>query len=501
MADSAATTETATSAREYYDQGVRFAALKKHADAAEAFSQCLEALREAAKPTDSDKKADTDGAAAEDEEGEDDPALAPVLHKYGRELLSHAIITTHALGGGAGGAGGKGGASSLPSKVNLPSASAAGESDAAGASSSNGAAANGGQQKKLISFSGDTEEYDAADDEEEDDDDGNGEADEDDMDTAFAALDVARRLYERALALGEPLKIMDGSSLQPIQISRQLANVLTDLGELQLETENFIEAAQNFQATLDVLEPITDPLAFSRRLAEAHFQLALALEYHPEDSPRSRAPEHIAITQQLLSERRTALVQRRDSGEPPLPIDNGGAGADTDAAEDKGKGKASAVSGADVKLAEDDVRVQTQEQAAREITEVDELLKDLESKMEDVETIRNAAATAKPAHDVLRQAIDEAFHGAPTESNPFSGASAASSAPARNVNTLVKKKKKPAAEAPADDAGAETGGSSNGKRKAEDNEGHGGEGSGTAAEGADSGAKKARVESAAPGEE
>jgi hypothetical protein len=40
-----------------------------------------------------------------EQHSEDAPVLAPVLHRYGRCLLEHAIATSGALGGGGGAAG------------------------------------------------------------------------------------------------------------------------------------------------------------------------------------------------------------------------------------------------------------------------------------------------------------------------------------------------------------------------------------------------------------
>ncbi|KAK0517986.1 hypothetical protein OC834_007892 [Tilletia horrida] len=309
------------------------------------------------------------------------------------------------------------------------------------------------------------------------------------MDLAFAALSVARQLYERVLSAPSPtLELIDGTVLTSTEISWQLANVLTDLGEYNLETESFTDAAADFQAALDVLEPVTDPLAFSRRLAEAHFQLALALEYHPDTERRTRALNHAQTTQRLLKERRGALVERRDSGTAPLPRDPSSAAAaaeGTGAANGKGKGKAAA---APARLAEDDVRTLTKEKAVLEIHEVDELLKDLDSKVEELQaSVANGANGSTSSDDAVRKAIDQAFLGGAVESNPFSSTtSAANAGPANDLTTLVKKKKKPTA-TPAATAAASTEPAGE-KRKAADE----------AAEPA--GSKKARVDNAEDGE-
>ncbi|CAD6969558.1 unnamed protein product [Tilletia controversa] len=500
-----------TTARGFYDQGLRLAALRKHADAADAFSQCLELLREELAPQ--------DGAAKEGEDQqqqvEDDPKLAPVLHKYGRELLNNAIANAFTVAG-------KGGAgkASLPSKVTLPStasdgapaaAAAAGSSNGAAASSSSSSAAPApaGAQCKLISFSGDDAQYDEDDEDDDDEDDGDKDGeDEDDMETAFAALDVARQLYEHILSSSPPnnasLQTFDGSTLTSPELANQLANVLADLGELHLESETFIQAAEAFQAALDVLIPVVDPASFSRRLAEAHFQLGLALEYHPEGGKKEGALEHLTVTRALLVERRGAVVERRDTvSEKETEMANvAGEVPNGESANGKGKGKGKAVETA--LLAEDDVRGLSKERATRELGEIDELIKDIDSKIEELQgSVANGGANDNPAKDAVRQAIDEAFHGGASKTdsiNPFSGKPSAPSAPANDLTTLVKKKKKPAAAA-ADEASKSAITSAAGKRKADGVEA-GSDGAAQAGLGSEeSSVKRARVESALPGEE
>ncbi|KAK0552114.1 hypothetical protein OC846_001785 [Tilletia horrida] len=485
--------DSISAARELYDQGIRFAALKKHGDAAEAFSKCLEQLRGGAPAEDGNEDEDAkEGDAADEpqEEVEDDPKLAPVLHKYGQELLRHAVATSSALGGGGGGgaaAGAVGGKTAIPSRVTLPDAATSSGSKAgasSGASDNAAGSSSAAPQKKLIDIQGDSEDFNAEDDEDGEEGDGDGE-DEDDMDTAFAALDVARQLYKRVLSESEPsLETIDGSILDRTEISQQLANVYTDLGELQLESENFTQATSDFEAALNVLKPVVDPLAASRRLAEAHFSLALALEFHPQESERPRALEQARITHKLVTERRAALVQRRDAAaaaEPPAVEQQDS----SEAATSNGKGKGKAVAQTP-RMAEDDVRGLTKDQASREIGEVDELLKDLDAKIEELQAALSSGANGtKPVYDAVRQAIDEAFLGGES-SNPFQSGSgaAASGAPVNNITTLVKKKK-PAAGAAT--AGTEAAASvSAGKRKAE--------------EVASVDAKKARVEDASAAE-
>ncbi|KAE8225018.1 hypothetical protein CF319_g2166 [Tilletia indica] len=495
-------------AREFYDQGIRLAALKKHADAAEAFSQCLELLRDELNPQDENEDAKEEGGEeskqGEEEEDadtaqvEDDPKLAPVLHKYGRELLNHAIASAFTVAG-RGGAG----KAALPSKVALPE-----EVPAAGGSSnkdSNGTAAAGSSsstaapQGKLISFSGDDEAYDREDEEEEEGE-GDEEGEDDDMETAFAALDVSRRLYERVLSSSSAptLETFDGSTLTHPELVQQLANVLTDLGELHLESETFIQAVLDFQSALDVLKPIVDPRSFSRRLAEAHFQLGLALEYHPEDGKRAEALEHVSATRKLVIQRRGALVERRNASaaEVEKELQSQKAQEEVINGNGKGKGKGKAVEPA-VRLAEDDVRGLSKEQATREIGEVDELLKDLDSKIEELQGSLENGGAVSSADKAVRQAIDEAFHGgssAVETINPFTGkaSSASAATPANDLTTLVKKKKKQPVAVAAAEEGATT--VAAGKRKAESD-------GAVAALDSESNAKKARVENALPGEE
>lgn len=177
---------------------------------------------------------------------EDAPALAPILHRYGRCLLEHAIATSGALGSGGGGSG----AAEAP----MPKRKAT--NGKATGSSSSGAEAGSSKDVKStpasdprFSFGGDAD--DQEDDEEEDGEDGQAgdgqEDDGDDLSTAFAVLDLARVIYQRLLRGGKDeenavddvsvsLETIDGKELDYTTIKMSLAEVLNDLGDVGLES-------------------------------------------------------------------------------------------------------------------------------------------------------------------------------------------------------------------------------------------------------------------------
>lgn len=208
------------------DLADRAMALKQWDKAADDYAQALDGLK--------------------DDHEEDAPILAPILHRYGRSLLEHAIATSGALGGG-------GGQQEAPMPQRKPSNKAAGpgegSSNAVAGSSKQGAATSKPSDPRF-SFSGDAE-----DDEEDEEDEGEaqgGEAgaqdDDDDLGVAFAVLDLARLIYQKLVRpegseTDDPtakLETINGQVWDGVKVKSELAEVLNDLGDVGLESGEFL---------------------------------------------------------------------------------------------------------------------------------------------------------------------------------------------------------------------------------------------------------------------
>lgn len=207
------------------DLADRAMALKQWDKAADDYAQALDGLK--------------------DDHEEDAPILAPILHRYGRSLLEHAIATSGALGGG-------GGQQEAPMPQRKPSNKAAGSgegsSNAVAGSSKQGATTSKPADPRF-SFSGDAE-----DDEEDEEDEGEaqgGEAgaqdDDDDLGVAFAVLDLARLVYQKLVRpegseTDDPtakLETINGQVWDSVKVKSELAEVLNDLGDVGLESGEF----------------------------------------------------------------------------------------------------------------------------------------------------------------------------------------------------------------------------------------------------------------------
>lgn len=416
-----ATTETGNataSARQLIDESKRHFALKEYLASTDKAAQALEQLNA--------------------DYAEDADQLAPVLHHYGRSLLENFIVNSAALGGGGG---------SAP----LPAPSAASASAASGSlSKPSGSSSSAGAVKSdpRFSFSGDAEDDDG------DDDEGApgaaaGEEDEDDdLQVAFSVLDLARVIYQRILDSATPtLTTLDGQEWGKSRIQAELAEVMNNLGDVGLESENFSQASADYRSSLDILLPLLNP--HSRRLADAHLRLGLALEFHPDVEQRKGAKAHVQSASDVLAARAAAIQSRIDA----LSSEK----ATADESKDKEE--------------KDDLADLGDEAALqKELQDVQEMKKELDAKLEEYDTedgqaqlngqpdltgvlglpadAAAAAASGMSTKDALQQAIKDAFLGAQAEGagelNPFTGAakSAAADAPVNNLSSMVKRKKK-----------------------------------------------------------
>lgn len=98
--------------------------------------------------------------------------------------------------------------------------------------------------------------------------------DNDDFAVAWDVLDLARVLYHK---IGTEEALL------------KLGDVHMALGDVSLESENFEQAVADFREALLVKEARLE--ADDRQLAEAHYKLALALEFSPAEA--NKASEHI----------------------------------------------------------------------------------------------------------------------------------------------------------------------------------------------------------------
>lgn len=457
--------------RQRLDEADRLMALKQWEVAADQYAQVLDGLRE-------------------EFPDEHSPQLAPILHRYGRSLLEHAIATSGALGGGGGGGAGQ-------AEAPMPVKKAKAKSGGGEASSSKPA-------DPRFSFSGDADD----DDEEEEEGDAQPqEEEEDDLSVAFAVLDLARIIYQKLLDAdtASDLTTIQGQIWAPVRVKNELAEVLNDLGDVGLESENFQQASADYEASLQLLSPLLHP--HSRRLADAYLRLGLALEFHPEQERQAEAGKYVQSAANTLRTRlealksRRTIVQRGSSEEArkqaaaaqlreekareesvAAAADEGREAAEAAAEGSAGKGKGKAI--AAIPIERDDVAEMDEPRVERELKDVEEMITDLEAKLADdganaANANANGAGSSSSssgaplpdaAKQALQQAINEAFLGASTNAlhQPH-----VADGPVNDLSGMVRKKKRPV-------EGAEEG---KGKGKESDI----GEGSG-------SGSKKAKVE-------
>jgi HAT1-interacting factor 1 len=196
--------------------------------------------------------------------GEMDPKNAELLYLYGRCLYKVAVAKSDVLGGQV---------AAKPAPKQEPKAKADAPKKDEGAN------------KPFFQLLDDDDEED-----EEDGEDGEGEAEEeeDDFQTAYEILDLARVLYEKQEeSLEESTadkgkgKAVDG----PIQdlspelkhIKERLADTYDLQSEISLENERFEDAVEDSRSTM--IRRLQLDKKESNLVAESHYKLALALEF------------------------------------------------------------------------------------------------------------------------------------------------------------------------------------------------------------------------------
>ncbi|KAF9972575.1 hypothetical protein BGZ73_004303 [Actinomortierella ambigua] len=293
--------------------------------------------------------------------GETSPKNADTLFMYGKALLEHAIQQSSVLGG----------ATEKKSKSELQAvveAATGSSSDAAGSS-----AAAAAKSSRFV-FEGDEED----DEEEEEEEQEEGE-ENDEFEVAWDVLDLARVLYHR---IGNEEALL------------KLGDVHIALGDVSLESENFEQAVADYREAVKIKEARLDE--DDRQLAEAHYKLALALEYSPTEA--HLAQDHIHQASTVLKNR----IQRL-----------GGLLANT-----KGKSRATDAS-------------ETETRMSKELVELHELLGEMEQKSQEVAA--NQANQANP--DTV--ASFNAMLGA-------GGSSSSGNKVVQDISNLIKPKPKPA---------------------------------------------------------
>jgi HAT1-interacting factor 1 len=201
--------------------------------------------------------------------GEMAPANAELLYLYGRCLFKVAVAKSDVLGGQVAGEAPK----PKPEKKNK--------------------GANGvGEKMEAESANAPFfQVLDSASEDEDEDEDGEGqEEEEDDFGTAYEILDLARVLYAKQLEELESKMVDDkgkgkapaasqSESMSPEirHLKERLADTHDLQAEISLENERFEDAIEDSRSTMEIrkqLEPKESEL-----IAEAHYKLALALEF------------------------------------------------------------------------------------------------------------------------------------------------------------------------------------------------------------------------------
>ncbi|BGP25723.1 histone-binding protein [Rhodotorula toruloides] len=356
-------------------RGIRALALRKYNDACDALAQALD--------------------ASTSRHGDLAPENVESLVLYGKALLGSAIAQSAVLGGAAPGTGGEGANRDAP-------AGAAGPSTATAASSST-AAASAGPSNPNFHFGGDAE--DAEDEErgdgdadEGEDGEGDGEGDdgaaggdrEDDLESAFQMLDLARTILSNEIdAVEKELEEDAGERKEELEEKRRkrkekLAEVHRLLGDVATESEQFDNAVEEYTSALSILSHLLPP--YDRALSELHMLTALALEFVPNAT--SRAVAH-------AEKAKSVLVAKLD----------------------------------ELERVPDDER---EDKTRREIEDIKGLMGDVDMKIEDLRTVPTAptpTATDSALEALLRQSSSAM-------------AQAAASGSVNDLTGLVKKKKK-----------------------------------------------------------
>ncbi|GAA5827466.1 hypothetical protein JCM11251_003823 [Rhodosporidiobolus azoricus] len=346
-------------------RGIRSLALKKWNDACDELAQAVE--------------------ASSQKNGELSPENVDALVLYGKALLGSAIAQSAVLGGGAP-------TGEVPDQ---------GPSDSSASGSGSGSNAAAGPGKPNFHFSGDADEEEEGEGDGGEDGEGEGEGEEapgadreDDLESAFEALEVARTILtteveELSSQVEDLLDSQEGKKKELEARSRarkeRLADVHRLLGDVATESEQFDNAVTEYDSALSLLETILPP--YDRALSELHMLIALALDFVPNKV--SDAVKHAMMAKEVL----VLKLQELEKVE---------------------EGK-------------------REEKAKREIEDIKGLMGDVDMKIEDLKTVPTA-----PAPTASDSALEALLRGSMSAMQ-----SATASGQVNNLNSLVKKKKKP----------------------------------------------------------
>ncbi|GAA5889679.1 hypothetical protein JCM6882_007101 [Rhodosporidiobolus microsporus] len=374
-ADSSSSTTAATAqetpapaADDHLARGIRSLALKKWNDACDELAQAVEASTE--------------------KHGELSPENVDALVLYGKALLGSAIAQSAVLGGGA------------PSgEVPEP-----GPSDSSASASASGSNAAAGPSKPNFHFGGDDEdeqgegEGEDGEDGEEGGEEAPGADREDDLESAFQALEVARTILTTEVEeLGTEIeKLLDSQEEKKRALEEKtkarkerLADVHRLLGDVATESEQFDGAVTEYDSALELLSSVLPP--YDRALSELHMLIALALDFVPNAT--SRAVKHAMLAKDVLVLKLKELEK----------VEEG----------------------------------KREEKARREIEDIKGLMGDVDMKIEDLRTVPVA-----PTPTASDSALEALLRGSMSAMQ-----SATASGQVNDLTGLVKKKKKPAAAA------------------------------------------------------
>ncbi|KAJ2960736.1 hypothetical protein NQZ79_g3963 [Umbelopsis isabellina] len=187
---------------------------------------------------------------------------------------------------------------------------------------------------------------------------GNQEGEGDEFNDAWDVLDIARVIYEK-----------DDSP----EAKAKLADVYVCLGDVSLETEKFDQALPDFRAAIDIKQTILEP--DNRELAELHYKLALALEY-------STSEQHLAVEE---TEKAVKVLRKRLEVLQDKQLAESG--------DKKGKGKSTESE------ASKDANQNTDIQ--KEIKEIQELIPDMEVKIEELKNPKQLEAQVDMLKEML----------------------------------------------------------------------------------------------------
>ncbi|KAF8949422.1 hypothetical protein BGZ47_003834 [Haplosporangium gracile] len=309
--------------------------------------------------------------------GETNTKCADTLFMYGKALLEHAIQQSSVLGG----------VTEKKSNKELEAVVAAAGGGVGGSTSSSSAPSN-----PRFVFEGDDDDDEDEEEGEEDQEGGEGgaggEEEADDFAVAWDVLDLARVLFHR---MGTEEALL------------KLGDVHIALGDVSLESENFEQAVNDYREAITIKEARLE--ADDRQLAEAHYKLALALEYSPTESELTQ--EHIHKASNVLKDRIQKLNELLASG----------------------KGKARAVDASE-----------NESKMAAELVELHELVGEMEQKTQDLIANMNkkpvegqtqlAMLNEAMVQQKTQTAIDISSLIKPKSNKPAAGSSSSTSSPA-----------------------------------------------------------------------